>query len=192
MKAKMSLLKRGGAVAAGTVLTALLAACSGTGAESPAPQQPQPAGPQISNPKDVSSADLCSLLPPEVATSLGVAPAGQMDDGPKIGDSAEACVWRSPDGKDSVRLSVLTDRSIKTYYDSKSQYPDFQELTLADHPAVRANEGDPAKDGACSIFLGAADGQVVHSFATQTNITDPCALSQKALESSVPTWPAAK
>ncbi len=187
----MNSFKRGGAVAAGAVLIAVVAACSGGGSDAPQPQ-PQPSGPQISNPKDVAAADLCSLVPGEAATSAGLAPTGQMDDGPKIGDSAAACSWHSADGKDTFRLSVLTDRSIQTYYDSKSQYPDFQELTIAGHPTVRANDTDPKQGGACSLFLGTKDGQVVHAFASQVNITDPCAISQKALEGSVPSWPAAK
>lgn len=187
----MSSFNRGGVVAAGAVLMAAMTACSGGGAGTPQPQ-PQPAGPQISNPKDVASADLCSLVPADVAASAGLAPNGQMDDGPKIGDSEPACSWHSADGKDTFRLSALTDRSITTYYDSRSQYPDFQELTIAGHPAVRANDADPKQSGACSLFLGTKDGQVVHAFTTQVNITDPCATSQKALEGSVPSWPAAK
>ncbi|GAA2356157.1 hypothetical protein GCM10009854_37820 [Saccharopolyspora halophila] len=189
----MSLLKRVSTFTIAALMVVFMAACSG-GDKPPEPTpQPQGSGSKISNPKDALSVELCSLLPPEGASAVGLDPAGEIDDGPKLSDdAAETCLWKSPDGHDSLRFSVLTDRSIKDYHDNKSQYSDYQELTIGGYPAVRANKADPAQSGSCSIFLAVADRQVVHAYAAQASITDPCAISQKALESSVPTLPAAK
>ena len=186
----MSMVKRGGAITAGALLVVTIAGCSG-GAESP--KQPQETGPAISNPKNASKVDLCSMLPPEGASAAGLDPAGEIDDSPKISDDIqESCVWKSPDGKTSLALSVLPDRSIEQYQANKAKYADYQELTIAGYPAVRANDADPAQSGACSIFLAVADHQMVYADTAQVDIADPCAVTQKALEATVPTLPAAK
>ncbi|MFC7340694.1 DUF3558 family protein [Saccharopolyspora griseoalba] len=189
----MSLLKRGGAITAGALMLGSLVACSG-GAESPAPPpKPQDSGTAISNPKNASGVDLCRMLPQEGASAIGVDPTGAIDDTPKISDDIpDTCVWKSPDGHTSVALGVIPERSIDEYYANKSTYSDYQELTIAGYPAVRANDADPAQSGSCSIFLAAADRQVIYADTAQVDITDPCAVTQKALESAVPTLPAAK
>lgn len=190
----MNLFKRGSAIAAGTLLTVVLTSCSGgTDAPKPAPQPQESSGSAISNPKNASSVDVCQLLPPEGASAVGVNPTGELDDTPKISsDVAEACVWETSDGAQSVSLSVLTDRSIKDYYDNKSQYPDYQEMTIAGYPAVRANDADPTQSGSCSIYAAVGERQMLTAFSMQADVADPCAVSQKALEASIPTLPAAK
>lgn len=182
----------------GVVLAGALVACSGGDsgqtAEQPKPEA-EPGGElDIANPKDAAAVDMCSLLPGEAASSMGLNTEGEMDDGPDIAsDSPESCVWKTEDGFTSVSLSPLNDRSIQEYYDGKSQYPDYQELTLAGHPAVRANQGDPQQDGFCAVFLATSDDQLLyaHSDTSSDNESDPCGLAQKALETSVPTLPAA-
>ena len=124
---------------------------------------------------------------------MSLNPTGERDDTPKISaDTADACVWKSPDGHNSVSLSVLPDRSIKDYQANKAQYADYQELSVAGYPAVRANQADPAQAGSCSLFLAVSDHQMLGAFTIQSPITDPCASSQKALEATLPTLPAAK
>lgn len=193
----MGVLKRSCGIAASVVVAGTLAACSGgtgsNGQPTESPQQTQAAGPQISNPKDASAVALCDLLPAQAATSLGFEPEGKINDGPKISpDAVDACMWRTPNGHDALQLAVNKDRSIQEYYDNKSTFTDYEELTIAGYPAVRANQGNPAQDGACSIFLAVSNTEMIHSFTTQTDVTDPCAISEKALEASIPTLPAAK
>ncbi|GGI92540.1 hypothetical protein GCM10011581_32120 [Saccharopolyspora subtropica] len=192
------MLKRSGVLAAGVVLTGTLAACTGggpTGDESPQSSGPTQAqtGPEISDPRSPFAVELCALLPADAATSLGLEPTGKVNDGPKISaDAPESCAWRSRDGHTSVSLGRIKDRSIQEYYDNKSAFSDYQELTIAGHPAVRANQGDPAKDGYCVVFAAVSEREMLYAFTSDDNKTDPCGLAQKALEASIPTLPAAK
>ncbi|GAA0519837.1 hypothetical protein GCM10009545_22270 [Saccharopolyspora thermophila] len=185
-------------LAAGVVLTSALAACTGggpTGDEPPQSSQQTQAqtGPEISDPRSPFAVELCALLPPDAATSLGLEPTGEVYDGPKISpDSAESCVWETPDGHTSVALAPIKDRSIQEYYDHKSAFSDYQELTIAGHPAVRANQGDPAKDGFCAMFAAVSKREMLYAFTHEISKTDPCGLAQKALEASIPTLPPAK
>ncbi|GAA4619186.1 DUF3558 domain-containing protein [Saccharopolyspora hordei] len=193
------MVKRSAIVGTGLVLTGLLVGCAGKPApssDSPAPNgaaETTASGPHIATPKDAAAVDVCSLLPAEAATASGLKPEGDLTENMIDPDAPDGCTWRDGDGT-SVVLTPLSDRSLQEYHDHKSMYVDFQELEIAGHPAVRANEGDRMKDGFCNIFLGTKDGQVL---ASQTAMisdgqTDPCDLAQKALEASVPTLPAAK
>ncbi|GAA4619193.1 hypothetical protein GCM10023108_43050 [Saccharopolyspora hordei] len=193
------MLKRSAIIGTGLVLTGLVAACSGGASPGDATQPPnaptetQASGPKIDAPKDAAAVDVCNLLPAEGATAIGLKPEGELVENMIDAEAPPGCDWRTEDGT-SVMLTPLSDRSLQEYYDHKSMYVDFQELEIAGHPAVRANEGDRMKDGFCNIFLGTKDGQVL---ASQTAMisdgqTDPCDLAQKALEASVPTLPAAK
>ncbi|MEU5850966.1 DUF3558 domain-containing protein [Saccharopolyspora shandongensis] len=196
---RMSVFKRSATIGTGLVLTGLLAACSG--GQSPADRPPsssattqtQASGPQINSPKDAAAVDVCRLLPPEGATAAGLQPTGEISKNLIDPSATDGCAWRDGNGT-SVTMTPLSDRSLQEYYENKSQYVDFQELNIAGHPAVRANEGDRMRDGFCNIFLATKDGQVLAS-QSDTNAdgrTDPCNLAQKALEASVPTLPAAK
>lgn len=193
---KTTVFKRSAGVSLGLLLAGLVTGCSGSQparSESPAPKpSAEQSGPQIDSPKDAAAKDVCALLPPEGATSLGLQPTGEFEENMIDPDAPAGCAWRDGSGN-SVTLTPLSDRSLQIYLDNRAQYPDFEELAVAGHPAVRANEGDPAMDGFCNVFLGTKDGQVL---ASQTDINspeefDPCGLAQKALEASVPTLPAA-
>ncbi|GAA4838961.1 hypothetical protein GCM10025787_19360 [Saccharopolyspora rosea] len=192
-------IKRSAIAGAGLLLSGLLAACGGGTAPQGdgSPGQPEtraPSGPKINDPKDAAAVPRCSLLPPEAATSLGLSPQGEERANQIDPKAPSECAYTTPDGRDSVALTPLSDRSIQEYYDNKSKYPDFQQLDIAGHPAVRANQGDPKSDGFCDFFLATKDGQVLasQSYSGSPQQNDPCALSQKALESSVPALPAAK
>ncbi|GGI74919.1 hypothetical protein GCM10011581_09880 [Saccharopolyspora subtropica] len=185
-------------LAAGVVLTGALAACTGggpTGDEAPQSSQRTQAqtGPEISDPRSPFAVELCALLPADAATSLGLEPTGKVDDSPKISpDTSDSCVWRSADRHTSVSLAPIKDRSIQVYYDNKSAFSDYQELTIAGYPAVRANQGDPAKDGFCVVFAAVSERDMLFAFTHDISKTDPCGLAQKALEASIPTLPPAK
>lgn len=203
MTMRTSVFKRGAAFGTGLVLAGFLTACSGSGQSSGgSEEQPQGAPPKtesaISNPKDAAAVELCDLLPSDAATSLGLNPTGEIDDGPKIqSDMPDSCVWKGSEGNGlSVSLGVLNDRSIQEYHDSKATFSDFQGLQIANHPAVRANQGDPMQDGFCATFVGTKDGQVLGSFTAAPPLEvgefDPCTTAQKALEASVSALPAAE
>ncbi|GAA4619198.1 DUF3558 family protein [Saccharopolyspora hordei] len=185
-------MKRSAVVGASLVVTSLLAAC---GSQSPDPggeQTPHtaqaPSGPQITDPRDAAALAPCDLLPAEAATSLGFDPEGQDESDP----TRRACAWRSQDGRDSLGLRTLPDRSLSSYLDNTTQYTDFQELTIAGHPAVRANRNDPGELGDCDIFLATKDDQVLASMASRHDPdNDPCGLARHALEIVVPHLPTA-
>ena len=138
--------------------------------------------------------DPCALLSPEAAQQAGLDPTGQKAES-LLEESPASCKWNvRGDFGNNVTLTPLTDRSIQTYRDGKAQFPDYRELTIAGHPAVRANKGDPAKDGFCRVQVGTKEGQVLEAFS-DTNPgsgVDPCGLAQQALEASVSGLPAAK
>jgi hypothetical protein len=191
-----NVLKR--AALAGVLLAlGMSAGCSSArnSADEPAPAPPQSSGPQIESPNDAAALDPCALLPQEGAQAAGLAPAGRKVEDPVDPEGPTGCAWDFP-GKvgEGVTLTPMNDRSIQEYFQNRATYQDFQELTIANHPAARANNGDPAADGMCDVFLGTKDGQVL---ASQVNIdpasgVDPCGLAQEALEASVPNLPAAK
>lgn len=188
-------LKRAATFGIGLIFTGALAACSGGGPEESAPQAGQDAQEKpdsIENPKDVSGPELCDLLPPETARSLNLNPQGEVDDSPDISsDSPEACEWKSEDNRKSVALSPMLNRPIQEIQANEAGYVDYEELTIAGHPAVRANKGDPAQDGWCAMYVGTADDQLLYGFSLDESKTNPCGMTQKALEASVPTLPAA-
>jgi hypothetical protein len=163
--------KRSAILSAGAAfICTALTACGGGGTEgSPAPETQQPSGVTISAPKDAMATDRCGLLPADAATGIGLAPQGKEQSDP------------------------LDGRSIQAYLDNKSKYVDFQELSIAGHPSVRANQGDPKQDGTCDIFLATKEGQILSAQAHVMDTSqDACGIAQKALEAAVPTLPASK
>lgn len=192
--AMVKVFKRAVAFGAGVLIAGGVAGCSGSADEEEAQQQPETQANTVAidSPKDASSVDLCSLLPAETATSLGLEPEGEVDDGPSLSsDSPEMCTWKTPDGSDGVKLGPIEGRSIQEYYENKQSFVDYEETTIAGHPAVRANEGDPAQDGFCAMYAATTDRQLLYAHTSDSSRTDPCGMAQKALEASVPTLPAA-
>ncbi|NYI83306.1 DUF3558 family protein [Saccharopolyspora hordei] len=176
----------------GATLTAVLAACGNQAPDSDegAPQTTRASsGPQVNDPKDATAIQPCDFLSADAATNLGVKPAGR-----EVEDSSNRiCSWSSPDDRDRLGLSAIPNRSLSSYLDNRSQFADFAELTIAGHPAVRANRNDPKKTGGCAIFLATKDDQVLSSqvdFFDKTK--DPCSLAQQALEAVVPALPVAR
>lgn len=168
--------------------TMSLTACS---SEEPAAQPPQPAtseaapAVQISNPKDATAVDPCDILPNQTATELGLLPEG------RPAEEENLCRWVSEDRSLYVSFTPLENRSIQEYYDNKTAFVDYGELTIAGYPTVRANQGNPAEDGFCDFFLATNDNQVLHAAGRDSSYTDPCGLAQKALEAAVSNLPAA-
>ncbi|WP_242687730.1 MULTISPECIES: DUF3558 domain-containing protein [unclassified Actinopolyspora] len=200
--------RRGAAAVSGLVLSVVLAACSGgSGADSGAPSSQSrsadasgsqgSSGVDIANPKEAAAVDVCSLLPEQAASSLGLQNEGEKQSnglGPSLPDS---CEWSTAESiGTSVSLSVVGDRSIQTYFDNKSSYSDFEGFEISGNPAVRANKDDPMTGGSCAVFLATKKNQVVKSFSTiparDVGKVNPCDLSKKALKLSVSSWPAAE
>lgn len=186
-------------------LTAALSACSGssgaegssTGTKDPSTTPQASSEPEIANPKNVATMDVCGLLPADAAAELGVGPQGERNANDLKPSLPDACVWEGPDGGSTkVSFTAFDDRSIRVYYENQSGYGYFKKLSVSGYPAVVAGASDPLKSGTCSIFLAVKKKQVVHSLATipseDTGKVDPCDLSKKALKLSLPTWPAAK
>lgn len=191
--AEMTTFKRSSVAGAVFALSITLSACAG-GSNSedppPAPQTQNQSGPEISNPRDAAAVDLCQLLPADAATSLGLNPTGEADDSANINpDAPPSCTWESPDGATTLSLGPAAT-SIQWYLDNKSTFVDYRELNIAGHPTVQGNKADPAQTQNCWMYLGTRDNQVLGAFAFGT--ADPCSMTQKALEASVPTLPAAK
>ncbi|WP_407074762.1 DUF3558 domain-containing protein [Saccharopolyspora sp. SCSIO 74807] len=187
---------RAWALVGSVLLGSLLSACS-PGQEAGQPPQPQasnPGGISVSDPKDPATVDSCSLLPAQGAESVGLAHQGRKSSSSFGDDDDNRCLWSSPDGAAGASLAVFADRTLQDYYGNSGQYVDFQKLTIAGHPAVRANEKDPMSDGMCSIFVASKPDQVVQaaSDVPDPRTADPCDLAKKTLESAVPSWPAAK
>ncbi|MGI8309338.1 DUF3558 domain-containing protein [Saccharopolyspora hattusasensis] len=187
------MLKRGAVLGASLAMTALLAACGSQATPTPSgekpPQTTQASGPKISDPKDAAAVPPCDILPPDAATSLGLNPESK-----KLSESeSQSCGWRSFDERDRLSFTAIPNRSLSSYLNNRSQFVDFEELTIAGHPAVRANRNDPQKLGSCSIFLATKDGQILSSIVSFFDKTkDPCGFAQHALEAAVPKLPAAK
>src|SRR5690606_25649692 len=169
-------------------LTVPLAACS---SEEPASQPPQAAtsteapAVQVPSPKDATAVEPCSMLPEQTAAELGLKAKG------RSAHEGSGCRWNSEDLSRNVSLTALPDRSIQEFRDGKDAYMDYGELTIAGHPAVRANQSNPSEDGFCDIFLAVNDNQVLHAAGRDSSYTDPCGLAQKALEAAVSNLPAA-
>ncbi len=194
---RSEVVKRSAILCAGaTFICSTLTACGGSGGGtegSPAPETQQPSGVTISAPKDAMAMDRCGLLPPDAATGLGLAAQGKEQSDPLDPEAPSPCVWNSEDGKNRLSLTPLDGRSIQAYYDNKSKYVDFRELSIAGHPSVRANQGDPKQDGTCDIFLATKEGQILSAQAHVMDTSqDACGIAQKALEAAVATLPASK
>lgn len=169
-------------------LTISLTSCS---SEEPAAQPPQTATSeesstvQVSNPKDATAVDACNMLSAQTATELGLDPKGNSV------DEGAGCQWDSKDLSRNVSLTVLQNQSIQEYYNGKSAYADYEELTIAGYPAVRANDGSPTEYGFCNFFLATDENQIIQAAGGDSSHTDPCGLAQKALEDAVSNLPAA-
>lgn len=174
-------------------LTMPLAACS---SEEPAAQPPQPVtsekvpadqapSPQTPNPKDATAVEPCDMLSEQTVTEFGLNPEGRPS------KQENSCQWVSEDFSLYLSLSPIENRSIQEYYENKSTYADYGELTIAEHPAVRANRSNPTEDGHCDIFLATNSNQVLYATARDSSYTDPCSLAQKSLEAAIPNLPSA-
>jgi uncharacterized protein DUF3558 len=184
--------KQSAVLGASIALTMLLGACSGGSTDSTQPSQQTTqaqSGPKISDPKDAKAVELCQLLPADAATALGLNSTGKVDEHGVNPAAPPTCTWESADGATIVSMGPI-DGSIQAYYNQKPTFADYQELTIAGYPTVRGNKGNPAQTGNCWMYLGISDSQLLSAFAMSN--ADPCALTQKALEASVPTLPAAK
>lgn len=170
-------------------LTMPLAACSNAEPTAQPPQQStspeENSSIQIPNPKNAAAVEPCDILSAQAAVELGFQPEG------KSAHEGTGCRWYSEDRSRNIALIVLQDRSIREFYDSKSIYVDYEELTIADHPAVRANQGDPAEDGFCDFFLATDTNQLIQASGSDTSHADACGPARKALEAAVPNLPAA-
>lgn len=194
---RSEVVKRSAILCAGAaVIGSALTACGGSGGtegSSPAPETQQPSGVTISAPKDAMATDRCSLLPSDAGTGLGLAAPGKEQSDPLDPGAPSPCVWNSEDGKNRLSLTPIDGRSIQSYYDNKSKYVDYQEFSIAGHPSVQANQGDPKRDGACDIFLATKDGQILSAQAHVMDTSqDACGIAQKALEAAVPALPDSK
>ncbi len=194
---------RGVLTCSGAALLMTLTACSsGGGQATPAPtaskepSQNQSAV-QINNPKDAAAVPLCDLLPAETTTALGYEAQGSEEEGGLDPDSPKACVWRTPGSSEGGQLALsVLPRRIADYYANPETWINFEKMTVAEHPAAKANTADPMKAGACDIYLGTQKQQILASqvvlSSSATGKKDPCQVARKALEASVPTLPAAK
>lgn len=190
-------------VATGALLLAALTACS-SGSEAQPENRPTTAGPtpqapsgvSITNPKNAAAVPLCDLLPSEAATSLGYKTQGEKRENMLNSDAPPACQWESPQDNGLVGSLTVLERRIGDYYANPSTWSDFKKLTIAGHPAARANISDPMKTGQCSIYLGTQENQMISSQVTlpapDTGKKDPCIKARKMLEAVVPTLPPAQ
>src|SRR5690606_42162820 len=128
-----------------SVLTVSMPPAAGS-SEDPPPQPPQPAtseaapAVQISNPKDATAVDPCDILPNQTATELGLLPEG------RPAEEENLCRWVSEDFSLYVSFTPLENRSIQEYYDNKTAFVDYGELTIAGYPTVRGNQGNPRSE----------------------------------------------
>lgn len=180
------------------MLSLALAACSGggttPGAESGSAKPPAPAGSgaAINDPKDVASSNLCSLLPSSAANALGVNPVGKNSFDSING--TPTCDWTSDNGR-HISLAPMPT-GIDGLYAQAGSHPDFQKLTIAGHPAARANDADPKTLSSCFLYVGTKPNQMLFAGAWidknhDANV-DQCQLAQQALEAAVPALPPAK
>ncbi|MHA6797814.1 DUF3558 domain-containing protein [Bounagaea algeriensis] len=192
-------MKRGAMAAMALVSAGALAGCTsggdeGTGTADQAQGQPsqkkQQSGVQIDSPKDASQVDMCGLVPPELVEKFGFSPEGKSETSITTGE--EMCRWSNPDEGGGLSFSAIGDRSLQTYLDNPDKYVDFEQVQIAGHPAVRANEGNPQEDGFCDFFVALNDNQVLSSQATATNpgVDDPCQISRQGAEEAVSNIPA--
>ncbi len=143
-------------------------------------------GVQVESPKDPSNESPCDLVPSQTIHELGFHEEGE--------ETADGCAWKSAGGGVELAIGVVADRSLQDFRDESTKYSDFGELTVAAHPAVRANSGDPKADGKCELVVAANGEQAVSAKAKIPSgaTADPCALAQRALDAGVPSWPAAE
>jgi len=164
-----------------------LTACS---SEEPAAQPPQPttseaSAVQVPNPKDATAVDPCNMLPEQTRVELGLEPEGRKT------DEGTGCDWYTEDLSKIVTLTVLSNRSLQEFRNSKEAYVDYEEFTVDGHPAIRANQGEPAKYGFCDFFLATNTNQILVASGRDSSQTDACGPARKALEAAVPNLPAA-
>ncbi|SDK28513.1 Protein of unknown function [Actinopolyspora mzabensis] len=199
--------RRGAVIAGGLALTMALAACSSdstgqTGtpedtATSSVASSTSQSGTGIANPKNPAALEPCELLPDEAATTLGVETKGERIPNDLKPSLPDLCRWRGGEtGSTRVSLVAFPGRTIQQYYDNKSSYGYFEKLEVSEHPAVVGNTEDPAKSSSCAMYMAANENQIVLSStsipANDIGKTNPCDLAQRALELSLPSWPAAK
>lgn len=193
----MSLFGRVAAGCGSLVLSAVLSACSGGGAPGGEPGGTKPSAPPnagvvINDQKDAAAGDLCSLLPPNVASSMGLDPGGKLEDDPVSG--GKSCAWRNSDGR-AISFAVMPV-GIDDFYAKSGAYKDFQKLTIAGHPGVRANEVDPKSVVSCYVYVGTKQKQMLSAAgwinSRDMGKVDQCQLAQQALEAAVPALPSAK
>lgn len=202
----MSTLRRTAIAGIGLAASLVLAGCAGSSggengsgdteaqkaSKSSVPQAS--GGPEIASPKNAAAVDVCNLLPSDAAAKIGVKPQGEKQTNSLNAETSPSCAWTSPDGRQFVSLAAFDGRSIQTYYKNKDSYVDFQKLTIAGYPAVRANKVDPKSSGSCALFLATKNNQVVGANVQTPDAgqVDPCGVGKKMLKLSLPTWPAAK
>ncbi|GAB2678343.1 hypothetical protein GCM10027271_44230 [Saccharopolyspora gloriosae] len=143
-------------------------------------------GEQVASPKDPSNESPCDLVPSQTIHELGFHEAGE--------ETTDGCTWKSAGGGVELAVGVEPERSVQDFRDEAAKYSDFGELTVGEHPAVRANSGDPKADGKCELVVAANAEQAVSAKAKIPSgaTADPCALAQRALDAAVPSWPAAE
>lgn len=143
-------------------------------------------GEQVASPKDPGNESPCDLVPSQTIHELGFHEEGE--------ETADGCTWKSAGGGVELAVGVEPERSVQDFRDESTKYSDFGELTVGGHPAVRANSGDPRADGRCELVVAANAEQSVSAKAEIPSgaTADPCALSRRALEAAVPSWPAAE
>lgn len=141
---------------------------------------------QVNSPKDPSNESPCDLVPAQTVHELGFHEEGE--------EAADGCTWKTTEGTVQLSIGVVPERSLQDYRDEAKKYSDFGELTIAGHPAVRANSGDPKADGKCELVVAANGEQAVSAEAKIPSgaTADPCSLANQALEAGVPSWPAAE
>ncbi|RCW40279.1 uncharacterized protein DUF3558 [Halopolyspora algeriensis] len=193
---------RAAVAAASAVLLGTLTACSGGSQAQPenrptttGPTPQAPSGVSITDPKDAAAVPLCDLLPSEAAKSLGFKDQGKKNEA-ILSDGPPFCVWKDPQGSGTKVMVSVLKRKIADYYASPDTWSDFRKITVASHPAVRANKGNPVNTGYCDVYLATQKSQILLSQvsvpASERPATKPCQLSRKVLEAVVPTLPPAQ
>ncbi|APU12360.1 putative DUF3558 family protein [Actinoalloteichus sp. GBA129-24] len=141
--------------------------------------------PSVSEPKDLAGLDVCTLLTPESAEGLGFGPDGE----PRTtGGGSASCSWDSAEGARVTLVADVDRQGLDEVYSRQSLYSDWEELEIAGHPAVRANEGEPTS--MCGYIVGIADTQYLDiNYFSSGSDGDACAGALAVAESIVPTLP---
>ncbi|WP_245856812.1 DUF3558 domain-containing protein [Actinoalloteichus hoggarensis] len=153
--------------------------------ESPDATAPQGLAPSVTDPRDVAGVDVCALLTPESAEDLGFAAEGEAR---TTGGGNASCVWESEAGS---RVTLVTDverEGLEEIYSRQSLYSDWEELEVAGHPAVRANEGEPTS--MCGYVVGVSDTQYLDvNYVRSGSEDEACAGALAVAEAVIPTLP---